>query len=249
MTNEQCPPFNLQLMDDAQTREWILRQLGCPLVKIELTKEQLCDALENAKRWFAAKKGVIRYNVIQAIDGVTAYCLDEDVDTVIDVVPSAAPLDFSLIFSPFILVDDRVPYDVFAAPSSAGIYSSFVQTLQYIETAKRILGAEFDWRQNGRMLHIFPLPRNSSRLLLEYKTTTFAINQLAERDHDLIKRYALAGAKLIVGRIRSKYDSFPTAQGSASLDGRDLISEGREEINALDEEIGMSAMPMHFLAG
>ena len=236
-------------MDDAQTKEWILRQLGCPFVKVELSQESLCDVLENAKRWFAAKKGVIRYNTIQVIDGVTAYCLDEDVDTVIDVVPSVAPLDISLVFSPFILVDDKVPYDVFAAPSSAGLYSSFAQTLQYIEMAKRILGAEFDWRQENRTLHVFPLPKNASQLIIEYKTTTFAINQLTERDHDLIKRYALAWAKMIIGRIRSKFDSFPTAQGSASMDGVDLITEGREEIKDLDEEIGQSAMPIHFIAG
>jgi hypothetical protein len=171
------------------------------------------------------------------------------VDTVIDVVPSVAPLDISLVFSPFVVVDDRVPYDVFAAPSSAGLYSSFAQTLSYIEQAKRILGAEFDWRQDGRTLHIFPLPKNATSLIIEYKTTVFAINQLSERDHDLIKRYALAWAKLIVGRIRSKFDSFPTAQGSAGLDGLTLIEEGKSEIDKLEEEISDSAMPMHFIAG
>ena len=240
---------NSQLMDEAQLKEWILRQMGAPLIKVEVTKEHLCDSVENAMRWFVAKKGMVKYVVIRVQDGRTDYCLPDDVDTVLDVVFSVNPMDISLIFSPFIVQDENVPYDVFAAPQSAGLYSSFVQSLQYVETAKRILGAEPDWRQENRTLHIFPLPKNASAVIVEYKTNTFDINQLNERDHDLVKRYALAWTKRTVGRIRSKYDGFPSAQGQAQLDGRELLEESREEMSELEEEIAASAMPMHFIAG
>lgn len=243
------PAHNSKLMDDLQVQEWILRRLGAPFVKVELSKESLADALEFAKRWFAAKKGVIKLLNLQVQDGVTEYRLEDDVDTVTDVIPTVAPLDISLIFSPFILIDDKVPYDVFAAPSSAGLYSSYVQTLQYIEQAKRVLGAEFDWRQDGRMLHIFPLPKNSASIVVEYKSNVFDVAQLNERDHDLIKRYALAKAMMDVGRIRSKYDSFPSAQGSANLDGLTMMDDARAVIEKLEEEIYDSAMPMHFVTG
>ncbi len=233
-------------MDADQLKDWILRQLGAPLVKVELTKESLCDAIEEAKRWFAAKKGVTRFLSFPIQDGKTEYCLADDVDTVYDVVFSVSPLDISLIFSPFILQDDKVPYDVFAAPSSAGLYSSFAQTIAYIQTAKRILGADTDWRQEGRKLHIFPLPKNASSILIEYKTSVFAINEVSERDHDLIKRYALAQAMMIVARIQSKYDSFPTAQGSATLNGLNLLDLARSDIEKLEEEIAASGMPMMF---
>jgi hypothetical protein len=233
-------------MDDDQLKEWILRQMGAPLVKVELTKEALCDAIEEAKRWFAAKKGVTRVCKLPVQDGNTEYCLENDVDTVLDVVFAVPPFDISLIFSPFILQDDKVPYDVFAAPSSAGLYSSFVQTLQYVQTAKRILGADADWRQEGRKLHIFPLPKNSSSILIEYKTSVFAINEVSERDHDLIKRFALAQAMMIVARIQSKYDSFPTAQGSATLNGLNLLDLARSDIEKLEEEISASGYPMMF---
>lgn len=233
-------------MDEAQLKEWILRELGAPLVKVEQTKEQLNDKIENAKRWFSAKKGVLRFSLLRVIDGLTEYCLEDDVDTVIDVTFSVSALDISLIFSPFILIDDRVPYDVFAAPSSAGLYSSFAQTLQYIQQAKRILGADTDWRQDGRRLFIFPLPKNASTIIIEYKTNTFDINQLNERDHDLVKRYALARTKMALSWIRTKYDSFPTAQGTASLDGQAMRDDARQDLEQLEEEIGASGMPMMF---
>ena len=216
------------------------------MIKVELTKESLCDAIEDAKRWFAAKKGIVRMCPIPVIDGLTEYCLQDDVDTVLDVMFSVSPLDISLIFSPFILQDDKVPYDVFAAPSSAGLYSSFAQTLQYIDTAKRILGADPDWRQEGRKLFVFPLPKNASTMVVEYKTKIFDLQELSERDHDLLKRYALARAEVTVAKIQSKYDSFPTAQGSATLNGLSLLDNARLDIEKLNEEISDSGMPMMF---
>jgi hypothetical protein len=187
--------------------------------------------------------------VLPVQDGVTDYNLPDDVDTVTDVIFTVAPFDFSLIFNPFGLLDDQVPYDVFAAPGSAGLYSTLTQVRQYTEMAKRVLGAEPDWNQYNRTLNIFPLPKHTANVLVEYKTNTFDIQQLNERDHDLVKRYALAWTKKMVGRIRSKYDSFPTAQGSANLDGITLLDEAREEIEKLEEEIFDSAMPIHFIAG
>lgn len=237
------------MMDETQLKEWILRQMGAPMIKVEVTKEHLCDAVENAVRWFTAKKGLTKFTTIQVQDGKTNYCLPDDVDTVLDVIFAVPPFDMSLVFSPFILADDKVPYDVFAAPSSAGLYSSFVQTIQYIEMAKRVLGAEADWRQENRTLHVFPLPKNASAILVEYKTNSFNIQQLNERDHDLVKRYALAWTKRLVGRIRSKYESYLSAQGAVTLDGREMLEEAREEFVTLDEEISDSAMPMYFFTG
>lgn len=243
------PAFNSALMDEDQLKEWILRQLGAPLIKVEITKEQLEDCVEMGKRWFSAKKGLPRSTAFQVLDGLNEYDLPDDVDKVFDVVFSTNPLDLSLVFSPYLMQDEKVPYDVFAAPRAAGVYSSLAQTIQYIETVKRILGADLDWRQEGRKLYIFPIPKNATSIRIEYKAKTFDAVELEERDHDLLKRYALAMAKKIVGRIRSKYDSFPTAQGTASLDGQALLDEASIEVDKLEEEISDSAGPMGFISG
>jgi hypothetical protein len=235
------------LMDKTQLAQWILRRLGAPILRVELTEEHVMDDIEFAMHWFSAKKGVKRNAIMRVEAGRTAYHLPEEVDTVIDVAFPVPPMDISMIFSPFILIDDKVPYDVFAAPSSIGIYSSFTQTLQYVETAKRVLGADADWRQENRILHVFPIPKTDSGMIVEFKSTVFTIEQLNERDHDLLKRYALARAKEDLGRIRSKYDAFPTAQGSNTLDGKDLLEEAAREIEALDEELALSGFPMGFM--
>lgn len=241
--------YQSQLMDADAVAQWILRRLGAPFLKVELTQDHLDDALEDARRWFVAKKGVTKYWQTHASASVTEYILPNDADTVTNVMFSANPLDLSLVFSPFLLIDETIPYDVFAAPSSGGLYSSFTQTLQYIEMGKRILGVEEDWFQTGRKLNIVPRARNEAYLIVEYKANTITVEQLSERDHDLVKRFALARAKNVVGRVRSKYDSFPTAQGTAGLDGPTLLDESRMELEKLEEEIIDSAFPMMPMMG
>lgn len=241
---------NSGLMNESELMQWILRRLGAPFLKVELTELNLRDAIESARRWFAAKKGIQKTAPLQVQAGQTEYLLPDGIETVEDVAFMTPAMDISLVFSPFTLIDDKVPYDVFAAPHSIGLYSSYTQTLQYVETAKRILGAEPDWRQEGRMLYIFPIPKSSATILLNYKSSQITIEQLGERDHDLLKRYALACAKEDVGRVRSKYASgFPTAQGHEQLDGERLLEEAAATKEALDEEIALSGFPMGFMTG
>lgn len=237
------------LMNEEELVKWILRRLGAPLLKVELTECHLHDAVSDAKRWFSAKKGVKRQMVMQAQVGKVEYQLPEIVDTVLSVAFAVPPMDISMVFAPFVLIDDRVPYDTFAAPQSAGIYSSFTQTLQYVEQAKRILGAEPDWRQENRNLYIFPVPKNDVGMWVDYKANIVTIDQLNERDHDLVKRWALARAKQDLAEIRGKYDSVPGAQASTSLNAAVLAQSAGAEMEKLEDEIAQSGFPMGFFSG
>lgn len=219
------------------------------MVKVELTADHLDDSINDAVRWFAAKKGVKKGVFIPLALEQMVYALDDDIDTVTDVVFPSPGFDIALAFFPFNLFDGMIPYDVFSASASGGgLYSSFVQALQHIEQAKRITGSEQDWRQEGRKLHLYP-KSNVGNAYIEYKSTHVVIEQLNERDHDLVKRWALAETKEILGRIRSKYDTYPGAQGSVTLDGKDLLEEAKATKEALDEEIALSGYPMGFLVG
>jgi hypothetical protein len=237
-------------MDAHELQMWIARRLGGGLVSVELCPENIEDAISEAIRWFSAKKGVTRHKQLPFYGGQNCYTLDCEIDTVLDVRFPVAPLDLSLVFSPYILQDEKVPYDVFAAPQTAGLYSTYTQSLQYIQTAKRILNSEEDWRQEDRQLYLFPVPRQSGFVDLLYKSSNFTIEQLSQRDHDIVKRFALAWAKLDLGTVRSKYpDGFPGAQGSVRMDGSRLLEEGHREISELNNEIAQSGFPMLFLTG
>jgi hypothetical protein len=231
-------------MNAAQIREWVFRSLGGGFLTVEITEDQLSDALEDSLRWFSAQKGVERRAVIPVTAGRVAYDLPDDCDAVYDVVFSLPPFDLTLIFSPFILIDEKVPYDVFAAPQSQGLYSTFTQTLQYVEMAKRVIGAESDWRREDNQIVLSPAPRNAGWIVVEYKSNDFQVERLCEIDHDLVKRFALARAKIRCGRNRSKYDTYAVAGGFVNLDGERLLDEGEKETEELQRLIHSTQMPM-----
>jgi hypothetical protein len=239
-------------MDEAALKEWILVELGGDFLKIELYDETLGQAIENARRWFAAKKGIQKSVVLPVTPGQSPVELPDEIDTVQDIAFSASAISLSLSFiNPYSWLDGApIPYDAIAVPQSGGLYSSIVQTLQYVTEAKRILGAELDWAQQGRLLYVWPIPLNAQSVMITGKSNNIVIEQLSERDHDLVKRRALAHAKRLVGRVRTKYESgFPTAQGHEQLDGATLLQEGADEILALDDEISLSAYPMMIMKG
>lgn len=238
------------LKDKDELKLWILRELGAPVVKVELTEEQLLDSLDNAARWFSAKKGFMKQGFLQLALGQVCYPLPDDVSTVTDVVFPTSSFDITAIFAPWLLPEQQIPWSVISAHgSSMGVYSYWTQALQYVEMGKRLMSSEPDWRQEGRLLYLFGSRHLAGTALLEYRTSQFTVEQLTERDHDLIKRSSMARAKRILGRIRSKYDGFPTAQGNVSLDGQALLAEAAEELLALDEEIAASGYPMGFMVG
>jgi hypothetical protein len=248
-------------IDEDELSRWILRRLGAPLLKVELTEEHLKDVIAMALRWFAAKKGYIRQYFLQLQPDVTEYQLPEDVDVVTEVIFPFSNYDMSPYASPWAWAwpneNMMVPfgyggnYGAGNTGETGGYLSSYQQVLQYTEMARRIIGADPEWRQENRTLFILPrrLSPTTPRAIVYYSSNTFNLTELNQRDFDLVRRYAVACAKRDLGRVRSKYDQYPTAQGSTGLDGATLLSEADAEMEVLNEEIGDSAMPIGFITG
>ncbi len=236
-------------MNEEQLKQYILLYLGAPQLKVELVQEDLDQAVEQAKRWFAAKKGVKKQFRIMVAANVTEYLLPPDVDTVLDVSFSSLPTDFARIIDPLGLLDASIPYNLFPAPKAGGLFSSYAEALYYIKIAKRVTGGEFEWRQDGKTLLLLPSPRETGTVIVDYKSNIGTIDQFSERDHDLIKRWAVAWSMEKLGTVRSKYDAALTAQGQTGLDGLRLKQEAMELMRGLDDEIAQSGFPMGFLVG
>lgn len=243
-----------RLLNEEELAQWILRRLGAPIVKVELCDEHVQDAIFEAKRWFSAKKGARELITLQSLPNVVEYELPDRVDVVLDVAFAQQKMDLSLIFSPFTLLEEKIPYDVFASGGSGGLYSSYAQSLGYIEQAKRILSAELEWRQERskekNLLYIAPPPSDSRQMILDVKCSCFNITQLSERDHSLIKRYAFAHALMdLGGSIRGKFLEYPGAQGTTTLNGEAMYQRGFDMMEKLDEEILKTAYPYGFVTG
>jgi len=216
-------------------------------VSVELTDEQFDTALIRAKSWFSAKKGFVVYRPINVNPNIVEYKMKSDVINVLDVyfnIPSDVAAFFSLGFF------DLIPY----GPQSIGnitantaSYSGFAQLLSYNEERKRVFSVEPDWIYDQQTKNLNLIVRQgavqNNMAIVKAKLGEFDPSVLDGWDADIFYRYLLAKCKEIVGRIRSKYDSMPSAGGVVTLDGKSLIEESKIEIEELNKEIFASQGP------
>lgn len=235
----------LKTAEELQT--WILEELGAPVVKVELAVNHLRNSVDGAIRWFSAKKGVTQRALFMTIEGQDSILLPPEVGVVTDVLFPSPEVDVD-IFSPWFEFSQGTPWTSAGHGSTGGVFSYWVQTRQYLETTRRLFHGDPDWVQQGNILQLVGRIRGGP-VLLEYRSNSFSLAELTEFDHDLIRRNALARAKKILGRIRSKYEGFPSAQGNVAMDGNTLLQEADSELQLLDEEIMGSGYPLGFMVG
>ena len=79
---------------------------------------------------------------------------------------------------------------------------------------------------------------------LPYENLPYAsINSIGKQ---WIRRFALAVSKEMLGLVRSKFASIPIPGENITLNGSDLVSQGKEEQNALREELKTTLAEMTY---
>ena len=61
-----------------------------------------------------------------------------------------------------------------------------------------------------------------------------------------IRRFALALSKEVLGQVRSKFGAIPIPGDAVTLNGSDLITQGREEQDKLREELKTTLAEMTY---
>ena len=107
---------------------------------------------------------------------------------------------------------------------------------------KRTLSVDFNWRLVGSRLYIEDLPAGANGVNIEYVRALDNLNEVAYNWHDWFQEYVLALSRLRVGEVRSKFQEIPGAGGGISLNGEDLISRAREDIERLDGQLKSRAV-------
>jgi len=256
-----CFPSPSHRMNFDQMQAWILRQLGAPIIEVELDPCHLKDAIVDAIDWFLAHKGLLQTVIVPLISDQQQYPFPNDAQSVINVIPPGVrPLwnAANLIgYGQDTLIANgtgwgRFPNGASKANSAGGPMSSYVQSESYLQEARSILSLNFEWwvDEGARTIYVSPAPCGEGSIGIEYTTREFNMDMLNPMDYDLVKRFSLAKAKLLLGLIRSKFTGgVPGAQGNISLNGTELVQAATDEITKLTEDLRGSAMPAFFIAG
>lgn len=231
-------------------KAWILRKLGCDVQSVELSDDQLDDAITEAQEYWLMWVGMVRAIDLDIQPETLEYAaslLGPDVNSVVDVY--------------FDTYDDGL-WDIFAwadvevnpfqwVYEGRGGYSGLVQYMQYREDARRIVSADKDWAwdKSRRVLIISPRFSQTRKVKVIYLSRCFDYEYLNTYEWKLFRDYALAKAMKTLANIRMKYPEKPGATGTFSMDGETLYANAETmELNT-EEKMRQMQHPIGIITG
>jgi len=242
-----------------KTREYILGMLGYPLVKVEMTDEQIGMCIDRSIYKFMqyrTPEPIYRYIDAKAGNAFTKLPIDMPKENIIEVTYSPNADIFAQLSGSG--ESFYMTYYMNQGGSSGGsntFLSDFYVAMSYRETMETTLGLRPTYELvSGKdtdgtycdYIRFSPIPERSLRVAILYSRPMTE----AEVDGvDWVKKYAHAVAKEVLGRIRSKYASVPGPTGDIVTDGSTLLAESQQEIEKLEQQLIDQGQPLAFSVG
>lgn len=209
----------------------ITLRLGAGLVKVEVTKDHLYEAIS------------------QAVDAIMPYTMhrqgtywltNASASRVEYDLPSQIRFVWGVVFDPTggtLFPQGLVLPNFFNFYAQSGDTSTYYTVLAKIESMKKVYGMTASWELvRGHKIRIYP-PAATQTIMAIHCITS--IGELDSFTYKAIKDYALAETKCILAEIRGKYASVPSSQGQTQLNWERLNSDGKDEKTAVLTSIQM----------
>lgn len=225
---------------------WIPTALGSSRVCVELEPGDIETAIVSALLWYEATFGGLEKRMTLAVtDGIAAYVLGADVECVSNVIFPGTGGGFRVPFP-------EIPPSYQGFPSViSGETSSYVQELQALEAEAQVYNWEPSWEywRPTRTLTLTTPPPTAGTAIVEYLSTDLDASQFTAKDWLMLRDWALAEAKEILGRVRGKWQGLPVPGGERSLDGEAILLESQAEKERLRNEAKERFTPVGFMIG
>lgn len=229
-------------------KDFITRRLGDSVVAVELTDDQLQDAVDSAAMLYQQIIGSYEYVEVN-LDGSGEYAMPADCFIVCDVHFDISRGDIYESFDWAGVELGPMSFGMYGgyrdSSGAGGGYSYLIQAMNYRDQAKRILNVEEDWFwDRERRLLCLTGSKSGSKVAVRYQTVNVDWAAVYPHEYGLFRQWALSEAMLTLGQIRTKYGTLPSAQGDLSLNGDMLKSEADGIQMNVMERIKMIRPPM-----
>lgn len=141
------------------------------------------------------------------------------------------------LFEPFNLAYSNT---YLLASTNMGGLATYYAFASYQKQVGKMFGSDinFTFNKTTKVLTIMQRPRAEEELLLWMYNYRPDFNLLQDPQcGQWLKDYSLANCKLMLGEAREKFNSITSPQGSTSLNGATLKSEGKAEIETLELDL------------
>lgn len=236
-----------------EMKSYILRQLGYPVINIELSPEQLDDIIQETldvmNRYLYGEAVYNDYVVFTTSAGIDEYSLSgNNIVDIYDFEFSTGTNGIHTLFTPMhtLLYQDWVVKGNYPGAGRGLNLTSYQIDMMYLEDVIRSFGRTYvvDWWPQKEILKLLPTPDEAlTGILLVWKKSD-AINLY---NHLFTRQYSIAKAKILWGTILGKYDI--ELPGGGRTNGEAIKNDGKEELKEVLENIKKESEPVDFIIG
>lgn len=236
-------------------RDYIKRQLGHPVICVEIANEQLddiiCDATKDMHRYLIGEASYKTYMAFQMTAGVSAYSISADLEAVVDfdTIQGYGGINDLFTVEHNLLYNDLVGGRLLGTgpdSSTGGILGNWNTQMMYLEEIRNEFSPLYNVQYSplSKQLLVTPTPKQDIMGLLEvFKREDSALLY----NHILFRRLVVARAKKLWGLHLKKYSL--TLPGGGSINGSEIYSDGVTEEEKAFEAVQKEAAPAMFFVG
>jgi hypothetical protein len=221
-------------------KDWVHSRLGFPVVRVELDDFQFLTSIDEAisRLDYHAPDWCTQLVVFETSGGINGYKMPDFIlnnfryaaykKSLLSIPLAGQTLEMDFFIKYF---QDNFLFSDYAV-------SDFLLLKQHLKMIRKILGREGSLQIiNNQYLMVYPTPADGDAedVVVEFKCLNS--DTLHHFFMNWIQRYSLAVCKGILGEIRGKYDTIPSPQGGARLNGAALIEESIREKEILEKEL------------
>jgi hypothetical protein len=234
-------------------KDWVMRKLGWPLNKVEITEDQLQDCINDAVEEFTKYvQQEIQYLALDLEEyNTSGFTLPGNVQGIFALEESSIYGDtIGGINTLFSVQNTMWNAGMFPIPGQGGGgWIDFEMAMSYIDLIKRMTAAKFyfEFNERDQLLTLVPPPTENNmkgHICVGTRVIRADDKQYGE---SWVKRYTLALAKVMVGNNRSKYAGAQLLAG-ASINA-EMKQEGLAEQDKLLEELRSTYVVTTFFMG
>ncbi len=233
-----------------QISDYIILMLGGPVVDLELDQQQITLAVDEGLIMFEewAPSSYFEYFTFETVAGVSVYDMPPDIGMIKQVHYASPSCDAASQLGgaqPLGWIGDT-GYGAGGLAWGAWGYNrhqpywgyggEWVMFKQYEETFERLSGRNGGWEffSSDHKIKVYPTPMFSGGTITVHYLQK---NKDWDKVHQFMNEYSLALAKIMLGRIRSKYSQIVSPGQGVTLDGQMLLEEGKTEKMQLEKDL------------
>lgn len=228
-----------------QVIDYVKTMLGDGLIDIELDPVHYNTAIDRALRKFRQRSSNSveqSYAFLHLQIDQNDYILAPEIENVRRIYRRSIGSrtgggDGGSLFEPFNLAYSNT---YLLSSTNMGGLATYYAFASYQKQVGKMFGSEinFVYNKTTRLLTIDQRPRTEEEVLLWIDNYRPDFNLITDTfAGQWIRDYTLAVCKIILGEAREKFSSIASPSGSTQLNGNALKSEGKSELDALEQDL------------